>query len=110
MMDGEPQAGSPMFRRILHALRPRDRDEPAGPAAIADHEHYQGLELQARPIREGELWRVAGRICRPDDTDGPCHDFIRVDTMASRDEAARLSLLKARQIVDERGDAVLGDD
>ncbi|MDX1610298.1 MAG: HlyU family transcriptional regulator [Halofilum sp. (in: g-proteobacteria)] len=99
-----------MFRRILNALRPRAGARPAGPAEIADRESYRGLELQARPIREGELWRVAGRICRAGEPDGPRHDFIRVDTMASHDEAVRLSLMKARLIVDERGDAVLGDD
>ena len=95
-----------MFDRLLQALRPGRR---TGPAEVAERERYEGFELQARPIREGSLWRVAGRICRPDQPDGPRHDFIRVDTMASHDEAVRMSLLKARLIVDERGESVLAD-
>ena len=96
-----------MFGRLLRALL---SGRPEGPAEMAERERYKGLELQARPIREGELWRVAGRICRPDEPDGPRHDFIRVDTMASHDEAVRMSLIKARLIVDERGDGVFADE
>lgn len=95
-----------MFSRILNALRGRGGNEPA---EVADREQYCGFELQARPIREGGYWRVAGRICRANDPDGPYHDFIRVDTMASHDEVVQLSLTKARQIVDERGDAAVPD-
>lgn len=80
-----------------------------GPDEIAERETYEGFELQARPRREGGNWRVGGRICRPDDPDGPRHDFIRVDTMTSHEEAVRMSLIKARQIVDERGPATLPD-
>lgn len=96
-----------MFKRILRALGGRASDEPA---EIADREQYQGFELQARPIREGGYWRVAGRICRTSDPDGPYHDFIRVDTMASHDEVVQLSLTKARQIVDERGEATVPEE
>lgn len=96
-----------MFKRILRALSGRRTD---GPAEIAEREQYQGFELQARPIREGGYWRVAGRICRANDPDGPYHDFIRVDTMASHDEVVQLSLTKARQIVDERGEAAVPDE
>lgn len=96
-----------MFRRILNALRGRGGDQPA---EIADREQYQGYELQARPIREGGYWRVAGRICRLDDPDGPHHDFIRVDTMVSHEEVVQLSLTKARQIVDERGERTIPEE
>lgn len=96
-----------MFSRLLRRLR---TGGSKGPAEVAERERYKGLELQARPMREGGLWRVAGRICRPDAPDGARHDFIRVDTMASHEEAVRMSLIKARLIVDERGDAVLADE
>jgi len=96
-----------MLQRFLSLFRSTaGRDEPAEAAAT---ERYEGFELQARPRREGSLWRVAGRIRRPDDTEGPYHDFIRVDTTNSRDEAVQLSLTKARQIVDERGSATVPD-
>lgn len=96
-----------MFRRILNALRGRGAE---GPAEIAEREQYQGYELQARPIREGGYWRVAGRICRSGDPDGPYHEFIRVDTIASHEEVVQLCLTKARQIVDERGERVISEE
>lgn len=97
-----------MFGRILQRLfgsGGEDRGEPE----LAGSERYEGFELQARPRHEGRVWRVAGRICRPDDPDGPRHDFIRVDTMTSHEEAVQLSLTKARQLVDERGERLLAD-
>lgn len=96
-----------MLNRFLSLFRSSAaRDEPA---EVAASERYEGFELQARPRREANLWRVGGRICRPDDPDGPHHDFVRVDTMTSHEEAVQLSLVKARQIVDERGEGVLPD-
>lgn len=94
---------------ILRYLRRRRRasDSPAGPGEVAEREIYQGLELLARPVQEGGTWRVAGTIRRPGDEQGPGHDFVRADTMADRDEATRMSLLKARQLVDEQGEGLL---
>lgn len=80
---------------------------PAGPAA---RETYEGLELLAMPVPEGGVWRVAGRVQRVGGDDGPGHDFVRADTVSSHEEAVRMSLLKARQLVDERGDRLLGDE
>lgn len=89
---------------ILRYLRRRGT---ATPGEVAEREIYQGLELLARPVREGGAWRVAGTIRRAGDDDGPRYDFVRADTMADRDEAAQMSLLKARQLVDEQGEGLL---
>ena len=35
--------------------------------------------------------------------------FTRADTVATREEAETLSVLKARQIIDQRGVALFGD-
>jgi len=96
-----------MLNRFLSLFRAAGTGDE--PAEVAATERYEGFELQARPRREGGVWRVGGRICRPGDPDGPSHDFIRVDTMTSHDEAVQLSLVKARQLVDERGSATLPD-
>lgn len=98
-----------MLNRILSLFGAGGgRGEQAGEPA--ERERYEGFELQARPQREGGIWRVAGRICRAGDPDGARHDFVRVDTMTSHEEAVRLSLIKARQLVDERGDRLLSED
>lgn len=94
---------------ILRYLRRRRRGNrgAAAPGEVAARETYQGLELLACPVREGGAWRVAGTVRRPGDEDGPRHDFVRADTMADRDEATRMALLKARQLVDEQGEGLL---
>lgn len=95
---------------ILRYLRRRRRGggrSAAVPGEVTEREIYQGLELLARPVREGGAWRVAGTIRRAGDEQGPGHDFVRADTMADRDEASRMSLLKARQLVDEQGEGLL---
>ena len=78
-----------------------------GPGEVAGRETYQGFEILACPVREGGQWRLAGRIRRPGDEEGPRHDFVRADTMADRDDCVRMCLLKGRQLVDERGDRLL---
>lgn len=94
---------------ILRYLRRRRRGNrgAATPGAVAARETYEGLELLACPVHEAGAWRVAGTIRRPGDEDGPRYDFVRADTMADRDEATRMSLLKARQLVDEQGEGLL---
>ena len=94
-----------MFGRLLRALRPARPGGPSGPADIAERERYEGFELLARPVREGNVWRVAGTV-RRDREGAEDHDFVRADTVASHDEAVRMCLLKARQLVDDRGDSL----
>lgn len=91
----------------MRFLRRGGGKQPGGPGEIAGRETYEGFEVLARPIREGGQWRLAGSIRRPDDESGPSHDFVRADTMADHDECVRMSLMKGRQLVDERGDRLL---
>lgn len=92
---------------IMRFLRRGGGKQPDGPGEIAARETYEGFEVLARPIREGGQWRLAGSIRRPDDETGPSYDFVRADIMADRDECVRMSLLKGRQLVDERGELLL---
>lgn len=96
-----------MLRRLLERLGGGGERAAATPGEPAQQELYEGFELIARPVREGGVWRVAGSIRREGGSDGPSHDFVRADTMASHDEAVQMSLLKARQIVDEKGERLL---
>lgn len=85
------------FWSRLFGSRP---DAPAGPQG----EMYKDFLVTAAPIREGGQYRVAARI----EKDGRRHDLIRADTMVSQDEAAAISLAKARQIIDELGERIFG--
>lgn len=68
----------------------------------ATPEEYDGFAITPEPIREGSNYRVAALI----EKDGKTHNLVRADTMTDRDEAVRISLLKARQMIDEQGDAL----
>ncbi len=92
---------------VLDFLRKLTGRPNAGSDEPAARETYQGLEVLAWPRAEGGVWRVAGRIQRPGDDEGAGHDFVRADTMASHDEAVRMSLLKGKQLVDEKGEGIL---
>ncbi|MGQ0564503.1 MAG: HlyU family transcriptional regulator [Gemmobacter sp.] len=74
---------------------------PAEPAPEKGEE-YKGFRITPTPIREGGQFRVSARI----EKEGRRHDLIRADTTGSADEAAAMSLAKARQIIDEQGDGV----
>ncbi len=79
-----------------------------GAQAAAEPEIYKDLEIRAEPQNQGGRWLTAGAIAKPgagEDGDG-VHRFIRADTHASRDEAVDFTVRKAKQIIDEQGDAL----
>lgn len=92
-----------MLGKLFGGRRGKQTDGPLQPGDIAASEHHEGYEIQARPIREGNVWRVAGTVRTGAGETAREHDFVRADTMADHDEAVRMSLLKARQLVDDRG-------
>lgn len=69
----------------------------------ASHLDYQGFTIIAIPRARGSQWQIAGRITR--DIDGVVkeYEFLRADTMTSRDEAAEFSIRKGKIIIDEQG-------
>ena len=71
------------------------------PAASEEH---KGFRITPAPIRDGAQFRVSARI----EKDGKSHTLIRADTSASVDEAAAISLAKARQMIDEQGERLFG--
>jgi hypothetical protein len=77
--------------------------KPAAPAP-ANAEDHNGFTITPTPISEGGTYRVSARI----EKDGRTHTLIRADTSASLDEATAISVAKARQMIDEQGDAVFG--
>ena len=81
-------------------------DQPAerGEAVV-----YKELVIHPAPEREGNQWRVAGVIIKQSGNEEMERAFTRADTVATREEAETLSVLKARQIIDQRGAALFGD-
>lgn len=93
-----------MLKKLFGGRRAANQTSgPLKPGATAAQERYEGYELLARPIKEGNVWRVAGTVRSGDGDSAEDRDFVRADTMADHGEAVQMSLLKARQLVDERG-------
>jgi hypothetical protein len=80
--------------------------ESAGGRVLAS-ESYQGFDIEAAPVNEGGGWRVSGVISRTlEDGDVKTHQFVRADTCPDAESAAAMTVRKAKQLIDERGDAV----
>jgi hypothetical protein len=70
-------------------------------------ELYKGFRIYPEPQQAQGGYRIGGRIEK--DVDGAVrrHDFVRADTLQSAEEAERYTLVKAKQLIDEQGDAIL---
>ena len=80
---------------------------PAQEPAAASEEH-KGFRITPKPIREGGTYRVAARIEKEVAGVARVHDLVRADTTTSPDDARAMSVAKARQMIDEQGDALFG--
>ncbi len=77
---------------------------PSGPAV-----EYEGYAIHAIPRRQGSQWLTAGLITKEFPNGVKEHHFIRAETHASQDDAKAFAVLKAKQIIDERGDKLFAD-
>ena len=69
---------------------------------------HKDCRILPQPIREGSVFRIAARIEKDFGSDTKTHLLIRADTRNSLDEAVRASTDKARQAIDQLGDAIFG--
>lgn len=75
--------------------------EAAGPVRS---ENYEGYLIEATPFQESGQWQVCGIISKEIDGKRKVHRFIRADRLPAIDDAAEMSVRKAKQIVDQVGD------
>ncbi len=71
------------------------------PALTVDHEGYL---IEATPYLEGGQYQVAGTISKEIGGERKVHKFIRADRAPSMDEAADMSIRKAKQIIEQVGE------
>lgn len=87
---------------------------PANPgsngASVVAEEEYQGHRIEATPMKEGDQWRLSARVSKAFGDETLSHDVIRADLFQSAEDAARHSLAKARQVIDESGDHIYQRD
>lgn len=65
---------------------------------------YQDFEIRPAPVKDSNGWRVQGTILKESGDDSREHVFIRADACMDRESAVALTVRKARQLIDERGD------
>lgn len=76
------------------------------PQAANEPDSYKDYLIYAEPMSESGQWRLAGRIVKGEGEAAKEHTFIRADIFSNRDEVEAATLRKARQIIDEQGDAL----
>jgi hypothetical protein len=70
---------------------------------------YKGYTIRPAARREGAQWLTVGVISKAFADEVKEHQFIRADTYSSKQDADACSIVKARQIIDERGDDLFSD-
>lgn len=79
---------------------------PSAPKPEPEPVTYKDFRIFVEPIREGGRFRVAARIEREIEGEIRSHQMIRADTCESADAAEEVTMRKARQMIDELGDAI----
>ena len=72
-------------------------------------EDYNGYAITPDPTRKEGGWLTSGLIVKETAEGRKEHRFIRADTHASEDEAARFSITKAKQIIDQQGERLFSE-
>lgn len=80
------------------------KPEPKAPEAIL-HKDYR---IFPEPVKDGATYRIAARIEKDIGGHTKTHHLIRADTRNTLDEANEASVLKAKQAIDQLGEAIFG--
>ena len=77
--------------------------------AVGEPQLYGDCMVFAVPQREGNQFRLAGRIEKQVDNETLVRNFIRADVFTSVDDAVETTFRKAQQIIDQHGASLFGD-
>ena len=69
-------------------------------------ETHEGFEIRPEPVKADGGWRIAATIRKSVGGETRTHRLVRADVIADRDAAASASLAKARQVIDQQGEAI----
>ncbi len=85
-----------------------DGDDTA-PGTRGPAVEHAGYAIHAIPRRQGSQWLTAGLITKEFPDGVKEHYFIRAETHASAEDAGAFAMVKAKQIIRERGDKLFTD-
>lgn len=94
-----------MFKRIKEWLASSASSSSSAKQVQGDAIEYKGYRITPTPLIEGGQFRVSGVIESLSDAEKR-HTFIRSDLVAGQDEACDFTVLKARLMIDQLGDAL----
>ena len=69
---------------------------------------YEGFSITPKPMKEGDQYRVAGRITKVIGGEEKEHMLIRADVYPSKDTAVEATVMKAKRVIDEQGETIFG--
>ncbi|OUR80418.1 transcriptional regulator [Marinomonas sp. 42_23_T18] len=70
---------------------------------------YKGFNIIPAPMSEGGQFRVAATITKQTaEEETKTHKFIRSDLIPNRDECIRITVSKAKMMIDQQGDRIFG--
>lgn len=69
-------------------------------------EEHAGFKIYVEPMKEAAGYRISARIEKDVDGETQSHHMIRADVCQNLDEAHSTSLLKAKMLIDQQGDAI----
>ncbi len=78
-------------------------DGSAGAPSV-DPVEYEGYAIYPEPIKEGSVFRISARIEKTIDGAHKTQTLVRADTVNSVEAANDMSVNKAKQVINERGD------
>ena len=84
-------------------------DDDSAPAPLGPAVEYNGYTIQPAPRRQGGQWLTAGTISKDFPDESKSQHFVRAETHAGTEQARDFSIVKAKQIIDERGDKLFTD-
>jgi hypothetical protein len=73
-----------------------------------DPVEYNGYRIRPTPFPRLGQYQTAGMIEKDVGGETKEYRFVRAETHSSREEAIAFSIAKAKQIIDEQGDRILG--
>ncbi len=91
------------FLKRLFGFGSSETADGKAQAEPVSNEH-KGFVILATPFSEAGQFQTCGLIRKEIAGEMKEHKFIRADRFATMDDAVNITLIKARQIIDEQGD------
>jgi len=93
---------------LLKRLFGGSSSAPKSAPKEAETIEYEGFRITPEPDKQPGGYRIGARIEKDEGGETLIHHMIRADTCNSLDEASALSVAKARQMIDQMGEALFG--